>query len=105
MGAAFRTAGTAETFVHREDTGASDLPETGAATQAILLAGLVCLLPFEPRRPALPLFGFELTLLEAAAGLLALPLAWLGRRRLAELARRPPLPLVFITLYAAAHVL
>ena len=49
--------------------------------------------------------GFELTLLEAAAGLLALPLFWLGRRRLGELARRPPLPLVCITLYAAAHVL
>lgn len=95
----------AKTFVHPERTGAPELPETGAAPQAILLAGLVCLLPFEPRRPALPLFGFELTLLEAAAGLLALPLAWLGRRRLAELARRPPLPLVAITIYAAAHLL
>jgi hypothetical protein len=86
-------------------TGAEALPEARAALQAILLAGLVCLLPFEPRRPALPFFGLELTLLESAAALLALPLAWLGRRRLAELARRPPLPLVCITLYAAAHLL
>lgn len=70
-----------------------------------MLAGLVCLLPFEPRRPALPVMGFELTLLEAAAGLLALPLCWLGRKRLRDLARRPPLPLVCITLYALAHVL
>lgn len=86
-------------------TRAEPLAETRAPTQAILLAGLVCLLPFEPRRPAIPLFGFELTLLESAAALLALPLAWLGRRRLAELLRRPPPALVAITLYAAAHVL
>lgn len=89
----------------RERTGATGLPETGAAFQAILLAGLVCLLPFEPRRPALPVFGFELTLLECAAALLALPLAWLGRRRLGELVQHPPLPLVCISLYEAAHVL
>jgi O-Antigen ligase len=91
--------------VDRERAGAPALPETGAAFQAILLAGLVCLLPFEPRRPVLPVLGFELTLLEAAAGLLALPLFWLGRKRLRDLARRPPLPLVCITLYALAHVL
>lgn len=89
----------------RDRTGTDASPETGAAPQAILLAGLVCLLPFEPRRPALPLFGFQLTLLEAAAAVFALPLFWLGRRRLGALVRRPPLPLVCITLYAAAHVL
>lgn len=81
------------------------MPERGASLQAPLLAGLVCLLPLEPRQPTLPLFGFELTLLEAAAGLLGLVLAWSGRKRLAELVRRPPAPLVLVTLFAAAHVL
>lgn len=92
-----------KTFVDRETAGAPELPETGAASQAVLLAALVCLLPFEPRRPALPVLGLQLTLLEAAAAVLGLALAWLGRRRLAALARRPPLPLVCIALYAAAH--
>src|SRR5262245_40433232 len=80
-------------------------PATSRSTiEAVLLVGLVCLLPFEPRQPTAPLFGFEVTLLEAGAGLLGLALAWTGRRRLLALARRPPLPLVFVTLYAAAHV-
>lgn len=73
--------------------------------QAMLLAGLVCLLPFEPRQPTVPLFGFEVTVLEAAAGLAGLLLAWTGRARLLELARRPPAPLLFVTLFALAQVL
>lgn len=73
--------------------------------ETVLLVGLVCLLPFEPRQPTLPLFGFEMTLLEAAAAAIGLALAWSGRHRLLALARRPPLPLVFVSLYAAAQVL
>jgi O-antigen ligase len=94
-------------LVDRAQAGAAALavPEHGASLQAPLLAGLVCLLPLEPRQPTLPLFGLELTLLEAAAALIALALAWSGRRRLAALARRPPAPLVFVTIFALAHVL
>lgn len=79
--------------------------EHGASLQAPLLGGLVCLLPLEPRQPTLPLLGFELTLLEASAALIGLLLAWTGRRRLVELARRPPAPLVLVSLFALAHVL
>jgi O-Antigen ligase len=81
------------------------VPEPRASLQALLLAGLVCLLPLEPRQPTLPLAGFELTLLEAAAAVIGLLLAWTGRRRLAQLVRRPPAPLVMVTAFAAAHVL
>jgi hypothetical protein len=70
-----------------------------------LLVGLVCLLPLEPRQPTLPLLGFELTLLEASAALIGVLLAWTSRRRLAALLRRPPAPLVFVTLFALVHVL
>ena len=65
----------------------------------------MCLLPLEPREPTLPLLGFELTLLEASAALIGLLLAWTGRGRLLALARRPPAPLVFVTLLALAHLL
>jgi len=71
----------------------------------LLLPALVFLLPFEPRRPALPLLGFQFTLLEAAAGALGAALLWSVRRRVPALLRRPPLPLAFLALFAAAHVL
>ena len=70
-----------------------------------MLPALVFLLPFEPRRPVLAIVGLQVTLLEAAAGALALALVWTARRRIAPLLRRPPLPLAFLALYAAAHVL
>lgn len=78
-----------------------------AATRAgsLVLPALVFLLPFEPRRPVLPVLGFQVTLLEAAAGTLGLVLLWSARRRVAALLRKPPLPLAFLALYAAAHVL
>src|SRR5438876_2589659 len=78
-----------------------------AATRAesLVLPALVFLLPFEPRRPVLPVLGFQVTLLEAAAGVLGLALLWSVRRRIPPLLRRPPLPLAFLALYAAAHVL
>jgi O-antigen ligase/polysaccharide polymerase Wzy-like membrane protein len=72
---------------------------------SLALPALVFLLPFEPRRPVLPLLGFQLTLLEAAAGAMGLVLLWSARGRLPALLRRPPLPLAFLGLYAAAHVL
>jgi hypothetical protein len=78
-----------------------------AATRAgsLVLPALVFLLPFEPRRPVLPVLGFQVTLLEAAAGALGLALLWSVRRRIPSLLRRPPLPLACLALYAAAHVL
>jgi O-antigen ligase len=77
------------------------------ATRAgrLVLPALVFLLPFEPRRPVLPVLGLQVTLLEAAAGALGLALLWSVRGRLPALLRRPPLPLAFLALYAAAHVL
>jgi O-antigen ligase len=72
---------------------------------SLVLPALVFLLPFEPRRPVLPLLGYEVTLLEAAAGALGAALLWSVRRRVPALLRRPPLPLAFLALYAAAHVL
>jgi hypothetical protein len=84
--------------------GATNAPEPGASLPTMLLVGLVCLLPFEPRQPTLPLFGSEATLLEAAAGAIGLLLAWSGRRHLMRLARRPPAPLLFVTLFAGVHV-
>jgi O-antigen ligase len=71
----------------------------------LVLPALVFLLPFEPRRPVLPLLGFQVTLLEAAAAAFGVALLWAARRRRAPLLRRPPLPLAFLALYAAAHVL
>jgi O-antigen ligase len=72
---------------------------------SLALPALVFLLPFEPRRPVLPLPGFQVTLLEAAAGAMGVALLWSVRRRVPALLRRPPLPLAFLGLYAAAHVL
>jgi len=72
---------------------------------SLVLPALVFLLPFEPRWPVLPLFGFQVTLLELAAAALGGALVWSVRRRVPALLRRPPLPLAFLGLYAAAHVL
>jgi O-antigen ligase len=77
-----------------------DAPRAGS----LVLPALVFLLPFEPRRPVLPLLGFQVTLLEAAAAVLGAALLWSVRRRLPALLRRPPLPLAFLGLYAAAHL-
>jgi hypothetical protein len=78
-----------------------DAPRAGT----LALPALVLLLPFEPRRPVLPLLGFQLTLLEASAAVLGAALLWSVRARVPALLRRPPLPLAFLGLYAAAHVL
>jgi hypothetical protein len=72
---------------------------------SLVLPALVFLLPFEPRRPVLPLLGFQVTLLEAAAAVLGAALLWSVRGRVPALLRRPPLPLAFLGLYAAAHLL
>lgn len=77
----------------------------GGRAAAWCLAGLMLLLPFEPRRPLLHLLGFEVTLLELATALVGPVLLWLGRHRIPSLLRRPPRPLLFLSLYAAAHVL
>jgi O-antigen ligase len=68
------------------------------------LFGLLLLLPFEPRAPVLVLPGARLTLLEAAAAVALVALAFEARGRLAGLARRPPLPLLALGLYGAAHL-
>jgi O-antigen ligase len=62
------------------------------------------LLPFEPRE-AVQVGGFGLTLLEGCAAGSFLVLAWAGRRRLLALVRRPPLALIALAAYAAAHML
>ncbi len=69
-----------------------------------LLTVLVLVLPFEPRRPTLPLAGLEVTLLEASAALAILGLGFAGRDRLLALLRRPPLPLLFVSCYAGVHL-
>lgn len=69
------------------------------------LSTLLAALPFEPRRPTLPLFGLELTLLEAVAAAAILVLLYANRDRLRGLLRRPPLPLVFLWSYVAAQLL
>src|SRR6185503_6218553 len=78
-----------------------DAPRAGS----LVLPALVFLLPFEPRRPVLPVLGFQVTLLEAAAAVLGAALLWSVRGRVPALLRRPPLPLAFLGLYAAAHLL
>jgi len=76
-----------------------------ARAGSLVLPALVFLLPFEPRRPVLPLLGFQVTWLEAAAGALGLALLWSVRDRIPLLLRRPPLPLLFLLIYSGAHVL
>jgi hypothetical protein len=79
-------------------------PTSKAGFEAALLAALMAVLPFEPRRPVLVVAGLELTLLETAAGAASLCLAWMSRRQLASLLRRPPAPLVLVTSLAGAHI-
>jgi hypothetical protein len=69
------------------------------------LAALMLLLPFEPRRHALELAGFKVTLLELVAAVAVAGVAWATRRGMLALARRPPLPLLFVAAYAGAQVL
>jgi hypothetical protein len=76
-----------------------------AARQAAWVAGLLFLLPFEPRRPVVAIAGFELTLLELAAAATTAALGWLARRRLLATLRRPGLPLALLAAYAGAHLL
>jgi hypothetical protein len=60
-------------------------------------------LPFEPRAAGFAVFGLRFTLLESAAAGAALVLLACVRVRLAALLRRPALPLVLVTAFAAAH--
>jgi hypothetical protein len=68
-----------------------------------ILAGLVLVLPFEPRWPVLSALGLEFTLLEGAAALATLGLLWILRARVRELLRRPPLPVLGLAAFAAVH--
>jgi hypothetical protein len=70
-----------------------------------ILFALAVLLPFEPRRPALDLLGFRVTVLEAAAALAGIAVAWLERRRVAAVLTRPPLPIALLAGYALVHVI
>jgi hypothetical protein len=64
---------------------------------------LLALLPFEPRRQVTTL-GVHTTLLEALAAVCLVTLAVVSWRDLLDLARRPPLPVVLLGAYAAAHL-
>ncbi len=68
------------------------------------LAALVALLPFEPRRPTLPLLGLEVTLLEAVAAVVLAALLAGNRRELPAVIRARPLPLLAVSGYALAHL-
>jgi O-antigen ligase/polysaccharide polymerase Wzy-like membrane protein len=67
------------------------------------LATLLLVLPFEPRRPALPVFGLELTLLEMVAAAASAALLYLNRDRVRAVLRRSPLPLLCLWCYVAAN--
>src|SRR5262245_48115331 len=73
--------------------------------EAGCLVALMLLLPFEPRQHVLGLAGLKVTLLELVAAAAMGGLAWVGWRGVSELARRPPLPLLFLSAYAGAQVL
>lgn len=62
------------------------------------------LLPFEPRQPTLPVLGFQITLLEAAAALAMLALGWANRVRLRELLAARPWLLLGLSAYALVHL-
>lgn len=65
---------------------------------------LLAFLPFEPRRPTLPIFGLELTPLEAIAGLALVAMAAAHGRELPALLRSRPLPLLAASAYALVHL-
>jgi hypothetical protein len=65
---------------------------------------LLLVLPFEPRLPAFAALGFDTTLLEVIAAAVMASLSWLARERLPTLVRRPPLPLLLLAAFAAAHL-
>lgn len=67
------------------------------------LWALLALLPFEPRRPTLALLGFEVTFLEAVAGLVLVVLGVTHRAELRERLRARPLALLCLTGYALVH--
>lgn len=69
------------------------------------LSALLLFLPFEPRRPTLPVIGLELTLLEAVAAAATAALLHAGRERLGPILRRPPLPLALLWAYVGASAL
>ena len=71
----------------------------------LLLPLLVVLLPFEPRRPTLPVAGVEVTFLEAAAAVVTLLAAMSVRHRWRDVWRHRPWTLVALGAYAAVHVL
>jgi O-antigen ligase len=84
---------------------ALDLRRARAGAPAWSLGALLLLLPFEPRRPTFGIGGLQVTLLELlTAACLALLAAGVWPRA-AALLRRPPLPLLFLLAYAAAHLL
>lgn len=76
-----------------------------ALRAAVALFGLLLLLPFEPRAPVLALAGARITLLEAAAVLALLVLAWDARGRVGAVARHPPVPLLALALFGGANLL
>ena len=69
------------------------------------LSALLLVLPFEARRPTLPVFGLEMTVLEVVAAVATAALLFLGRERLGPILRRPPLPLALLASYVAASAL
>lgn len=68
------------------------------------MSALVALLPFEPRTPTLPILGFQVTVLEAVAGVVLATVGLVHRSELLERIRARPLPLLFLTGYAVVHV-
>jgi hypothetical protein len=66
------------------------------------LSTLLLTLPFEPRRPTLPVLGLELTLLELVAAAAAAVLLYANRDRLGLVLRHPPLPVALLWAYVAA---
>jgi O-antigen ligase len=78
-------------------------PSRSRDVEALLLGGLLALVPFEARRPAVPLGPFTVTLLEAAALVVTAALLWRTRRE--GLAPLVPSPVRWIAFLAVAHLL
>src|SRR5688572_30207564 len=71
--------------------------------EAVLLGGLLALVPFEPRRPALALGPFTVTILEMAVLAVTAVLLWRGRGELRGAFSRGPVR--WMAFLAAAHLL